>query len=182
MRQVSPMEFVLAYPIVGEHLQRETRMLTFSEDGLLPRGSYHFLEAFCQDPRCDCRRCQFWVMRENDARVLATITLGLDAPDFHRDWVRAGQEESDYWAGAPSLEPWAQQSELAGALLQVFKAFVLPSEGYFERVRDHYRQFKEACAARSTLRSGRRRNEFCACGSGKKQKRCCGDRARQQAV
>ncbi len=41
------------YPEVAE---KETRCLTLHNDPELPSGTYGFIESYCNDPNCDCRR------------------------------------------------------------------------------------------------------------------------------
>ena len=137
------------------------------QDGL-PAGTYHFWEAFCAAPDCDCRRVQLWVMRAGTRDILATIALGLDEPEFHRRWAGYRSPEG-YEAGGLYLEPFGEQSRYAPALLEAFEEHVLPSPGYRGRLRRHYKLFKTA-AGRSQKQG---RNAACACGSGKKFKRCC---------
>lgn len=154
--------FALAHTLLGDLALRETRTVTILTDHELPRGKYTFAEAFCLDPACDCRRIQIWVMRGERSDILATIAMGLDAETFHRTWCGAGFDEDAYLAGTPTLEPAGKQSEMAGKLLRFFCTTVLPSDGYFERLRTHYRQFKEAARhARAPYRSAPRagRNE-----------------------
>jgi hypothetical protein len=64
--------FVLRFPDVAA---RETRVLTslYTQDGI-PAGSFGFLELYCDDPACDCRRVLLQVRAEHQPdTVLATL-------------------------------------------------------------------------------------------------------------
>ena len=45
--------FISRFPGLGE---QETRVATVLEDDELPEGEYAFLESYCDEPGCDCRR------------------------------------------------------------------------------------------------------------------------------
>jgi hypothetical protein len=49
------------YQIVGQRASLETRSVIVPEGLELPAGSYAFIEFFCDDPKCDCRRVIFQV-------------------------------------------------------------------------------------------------------------------------
>jgi hypothetical protein len=48
--------------------------------GLLA-GDYGFLEAYCVEPRCDCRRVMLNVAGRTQNRMLAVISFGFDRAD-----------------------------------------------------------------------------------------------------
>ncbi|MHB8763376.1 MAG: SEC-C domain-containing protein [Deferrisomatales bacterium] len=168
---------------------RETRVVTVTRPGQpLPPGSYAFVEFYCDDPGCDCRRVMFWVFREPDQTPLATISYGFDAEDD---------------AAGPFLDPFGPQSAHGEPLLALFSEVVLADSAYVERLYRHYLQMRELADGnryrgrpfpkpgprpppepdlgpepaleRAALGGGR--NTRCPCGSGKKAKRCCGTEA-----
>lgn len=57
---------------------RETRVIQvrISQRGL-PTGNYGFLESYCNDPACDCRRALIQVTEERQpTEILATLNVG----------------------------------------------------------------------------------------------------------
>ncbi len=54
--------FVSRFPELGG---RETRVATFMEGGEVPAGKYFFLEYYCDDQDCDCRRVIIRVVLES---------------------------------------------------------------------------------------------------------------------
>jgi len=163
---------------------REARMVTVPPGETLPADSYVFVEAYCVGPDCDCQRAMLNVMSVSQRVQVATINHALQPPGG------GGFSEDGTF-----LDPLNPQSQYSDQLLALFQDFVLNHE-YEERLRRHYRMVKEAVRApshpaqkvlaevlarrgdpgqtkrRSEPRVGR--NEPCACGSGRKRKRCCG--------
>ncbi len=124
---------------------RETRTiwLLAPHAGLLP-GDYGFLELYCNEPTCDCRRVLLQVCRaDRPNTVLATINYGWESEDFYAQWLH-GDHEAARDLVTPSLDPLNPQSDLAPALLDVFSHIVLQDQTYVDRLRRHYRMFKRA--------------------------------------
>lgn len=55
------------HPLFEELAKNEVRVLNISDGDPLPKGAYLFTEAYCSEPRCDCRRV--WLQS-------ATVGLG----------------------------------------------------------------------------------------------------------
>ena len=77
------------FPEVGA---REIRTLTVPPgDPLgLPAGEYGFLELYCNDPGCDCRRVLFCVIARNGMSVQAFIGWGWEDVEFYHRWLHGG--------------------------------------------------------------------------------------------
>jgi len=124
---------------------RETRTvkLLVAHAGL-PSGEYGFLEFYCHEPTCDCRRVLFQICRpDRPNKVLATINYGWESGDFYAQWL-GGDEESARELVYASLDPLNPQSKFSPALLEVFRQVLLPDRAYIDRLRRHYRMFKRA--------------------------------------
>lgn len=120
---------------------REMRTLIFMNDPVLPDGPFGFLEFYCNEKGCDCRRVLFHVVRPDGTdRVWASINYGWEEPTFYRQWYR-GAESVDEMATA-SLDPFNPQSEYSGALLERFRTILIPDQQYVDRLKRHYRMFK----------------------------------------
>ena len=184
------MPMVPFHELFEDVARRETRFITIlADDEPVPRGEYGLFESYCDEPGCDCRRVFINVVRAGTKGFLATIGFGWEGKAFYRDWMKApvGDEVTDALSGA-QLEPMQRQSDIAPALFKLVKELVLSDQAYVERIKRHYRMFREKVDARSgdeagTPRrtvprvgslSGPGRNSPCPCGSGRKYKRCCG--------
>jgi hypothetical protein len=170
--------------------RRETRFFTIMEDdGSVPKGAYGVFESYCDEPDCDCRRVFINVIRAGVKAPDATIGFGWEDKAFYRNWMKAPVDDEVAFAlSGAQLEPMQRQSDIAPALLELVEELVLSDDAYVERIKRHYRMFREKVDARGDADagppqrtvprvgslSGPGRNGPCPCGSGRKYKRCCG--------
>ena len=124
---------------------RETRTLAlFGPQESLPAGNYGFLELYCDDPACDCRRVLLQVRSEaRPATILATINYGWETAAFYTQWLhgdRAGAREITQ----AELDPINPQTKFAPAFLRLFQKVVLPDTDYIHRLQRHYAMFKQS--------------------------------------
>ena len=139
--------FAMLYNYCREVAEAETRTVTVFENNVynLPPGHYSFIEMFCNDRGCDCRRCFFMVRADWASEPLAYIGFGWESPDFYTRWM--GDDEcSDVLAGV-GLEPMQQQSIHAPAILRLFKSALQPDRDYVERVKRHYAMMRRVVDA-----------------------------------
>jgi hypothetical protein len=133
--------FVSRFP---ELAARETRTLrVLSPGGPLPPGEYGYLEHFCEQPECDCRRVLLRVTSAQPPHtVLATINYGGESADFYTRWmhgdVQAGSEIT-----AASLDPLHPQSKYADHLLDFFQKEMITDPAYVARLARHCEMFKQ---------------------------------------
>lgn len=146
--------FVERFPELGS---RETRIITVPPGECLPPGEYAFVEMYCSEPGCDCRRVTISVFRPDTGwnRVWATISYGWESLDYYRKWGGDWNDPTEM-KGA-ELDPLNEQSPYADALLDVFR-HVIHSPGYVERIQRHYRMFRQAIDAKSGLETNRLEN------------------------
>lgn len=69
------MEFVPAGEFIGE--EHQVRTVGLRDSRQLPDGDYRFVDTYCTDPTCDCRKTMIIVYR-NDVHV-STINFGREA-------------------------------------------------------------------------------------------------------
>jgi hypothetical protein len=132
--------FMKRFPELGA---RETRSVTVPDKEDLPSGEYGFIELYCNEPQCDCRRVVVVVLRpETGWKFWAVINYGWESVQFYKKWAGAPASDRSAWQG-PELDPLSEQTPYAPALLNLFK-WVLQSPGYVERLKKHYRLFRTA--------------------------------------
>jgi len=125
----------------------EYRSMRLRDDEELPDGEYGFLELYCTDPKCDCRRVIFWVMDPRQSpKPLATFGYGWESPEFYVKWYH-GDSSGERMAGL-SVEPLGSQSKLTDALFRACEEHLLADPLYVERLKRHYALFKEAIRAK----------------------------------
>jgi hypothetical protein len=150
----------------------ECRVVVLPEGGeQIPPGSYAFVEFYCDECECDCRRVVLTVTDEQSGQALASISFGFDAEDPDR---------------GPLLHPLNRPCCFAEELLSLTKEVVLSDKAYVARLEQHYRMFKadlrgESVAGPDALtprevqgriaqRKAARQRLNCKCGRKRKQK------------
>ena len=138
----------------------ETRTVFLRNHESLPDGEYGFLEFYCNEVKCDCRRVLVQVIRpETGGRVWASINFGWETPAFYRRWTSGNPDDADEMASA-TLDPINLQSKYSDALLRLFSDSVLHDAAYVQRLQRHYELFKGvARRKRNTIAKARSRRE-----------------------
>ncbi len=163
-----------------EIADKETRVLTtLNNHPTLPPDDYGLLEAYCNEPGCDCRRVFFNVASLHRQKIEAVIAYGWESKRFYIKWFGRNDPDIINELKGPALNLGSPQSELAPALLREIKNVVLQDKNYIARLKRHYCMFKEVIDSEafesdqeedSTSHPAVGRNDPCPCGSGKKYK------------
>ena len=166
------MEF---FPEIAE---KETRRITLLNDPQAPDGEYAFVDSFCEDKDCDCRRVYFHVLQiDTDYKVFhaATISYGWEDLDFYLSWSPFLPAEMAAEMKGPALERIQRQSRYAERFLELFESKFLSDPAYIERIKRHYAMFKARLGGKTIKKIGKEFDKYapCPCGSGKKFKFCC---------
>ena len=127
------------FPIIAE---KETRVMTAINVPELPKGNYILLESYCDEVGCDCRRVFFNIFSERRMEFVAVIAYGWENPEFYAKWFGDDDPLFIKELKGPSLNLASPQSELAPILLDKIM-YVLKDEYYIERIKKHYRMFKD---------------------------------------
>lgn len=68
---------------------REMRSATVRGMPGIPDGEYGFLELYCDEPDCDCRRVVIYVVSPTTgSKTWATINYGWENVEFYEKWMR----------------------------------------------------------------------------------------------
>ena len=166
------------FPDIAE---RETRAVTVPNDNLVPRGKYGFVESYCDEVDCDCRRV-FLSVYSSEQKPVAEIAFGWESEKFYADWMGSTEPEYIKDLKGPVLNETSPQSKYADNWLKFISEVLLKDKQYVERLKKHYQLFRKKVEEKdrvektnSTVVSSPKvgRNEPCPCGSGKKYKKCC---------
>lgn len=146
------MPFVLFHSHFPEIAERETRTLAVLEDSALglPAALYSLLDMYCDEPRCDCRRVFLSVMSSLTANVEAVIAYGWESPEFYARWLGDDDPTMIEELRGPVLNLGSPQSKLAPAILQMVEGVALQDNAYVERLKAHYRIFRNKIDKRQT--------------------------------
>jgi hypothetical protein len=154
------MPYVSFHEYFPEIAKRETRSITIlkgSSSGL-PAGEYGFLEMYCDERKCDCRRVFFCVVSSPKKEPLAVIAYGWEGPEFYAEWMGDDDPETIEELKGPSLNMGSPQSSLAPAILKLVENVLLKDKSYVERIKTHYRMFRDRIDRK--LLSKRRRGKI----------------------
>ncbi len=135
--------------------ERETRVVTVPKGSNigLPPGEYAFTEMFCDDENCDCRRVFWMVVSEQPSRgILAVIAYGWENRSFYVKWLGMDERKMIAEMQGPVLNVGSPQSKCAGKLLEIARDALIPDAAYMERVKRHYRMFRESVDGESKPR------------------------------
>jgi len=138
------MPFRLFHDFFPEVAERETRSITVLPHAkiALPAGSYGFLEMFCDERGCDCRRVFFAVTASFRKNPQAVVAWGWEDLAFYARWMMYGDPQDAKKLQGPILNMTSPQSDLAGAILELTRKALLADAEYVARVKRHYAMFR----------------------------------------
>lgn len=144
-----------------EVADRETRTIIIMPDSDmgLPAGDYGFLEMYCDERGCDCRRVFFYVVSRFRKQVEAVVAWGWEEPAFYAEWFCYDDPFVVAELKGPILNPGSPASELAPAILELVRNVLLRDPNYVARIKRHYRMFRGRIDGPSKPRSSKRRPE-----------------------
>ena len=119
----------------------ETRSIRVFNSKIFPIGNYGFVEYFCDEIDCDCRRAIIQVVCESTRpKIWATISYGWEPPEFYKDWM--GDPDWDESFSGVVLDAMSLQSEYAIHFLADFMQMLETDQAYADRIQRHYMMFK----------------------------------------
>ena len=137
------MPYAPFYELFPEIAAKETRTLTVFNLPDLPPGEYGFIEAYCNEIDCDCRRVFFNVLEAQTGEIKAVIAYGWESKGFYIRWLGYNDPAVIKELQGPVLNSASRQSQLAPALLKQMK-YILADDNYIERLKRHYKMYKAA--------------------------------------
>ncbi len=131
------MEFVPAGEFIGD--AHQVRTVGLRDSRQLPDGNYRFVDTYCTDPACDCRKTMILVYRD-DVHV-STVNFGWESVAFYRQWM-GGTPENDTgvsMSGA-SIDITSPDGVSPRGMLAFFLALL--DENWTAKFRKHYAAVK----------------------------------------
>ncbi len=124
-----------------EKAWKETRSFTTRGFPELPDDEYGLIEAYCNEPNCDCRRVFFNVVSRKKERIVAVVAYGWESRDYYVRWFGRDEPAVIEELKGPALNSASHQSKFAPALLDAV-AEILQAPVYVARLKRHYQMFK----------------------------------------
>ena len=139
------------FPAIAE---RETRNIIIGEqtEYALPPATYTFIEQFCNDRGCDCRRVFFYVKSSLREGPEAVIAYGWESEDYYIEWMGDDDPLSIEQLKGPMLNLASPRTYLSNELVTFFIDVLLNDKEYIERVKRHYRLFRGKIDGKPTLK------------------------------
>ncbi len=139
------MPFVPFHRFFPDVARRETRSITVRGAARrgLPDGEYGFIEMYCNERGCDCRRVFFYIVSTPDNQLHAVVAYGWETRDFYVRWMHDDDPDTIAALMGPCLNLGSPQSRLAPALLRLVRDVLLSDTAYVGRVKRHYRMVRD---------------------------------------
>lgn len=130
------------YEVFPDLAETESKVVVIKDNPFVPGGEYSFIESYCNQVDCDCRRVYIFILSAGTgSKVLATINYGWEPLRFYQRWLVDKQDA--VMCKGPSLLSFTEQTQYASALLELFE-FLISDQAYVELLKKHYRLFKDA--------------------------------------
>jgi hypothetical protein len=136
------------FPDVADRETRSITVLSGSQVGL-PAGDYGFLEMYCDERGCDCRRVFFYVVSSFRKKVEAVVAWGWEDQDFYAKWMDDDDPATVATLKGPIHNPGSPRTELAPAIVELVRNVLLQDTKYVDRIKRHYKMFKDRIEGRS---------------------------------
>lgn len=127
-------------------LQESKIIMVNSRNARVPIGTYSFMENYCEDNTCDCRKVMVNFVHIKSKEILATIGYGWESVNFYTKWMYGDRKIAQILSGV-YLEPGGIQSKYSQAFLELFKHYL--DKEYIERLKKHYKIFKSVNKSKS---------------------------------
>lgn len=83
------MEFIAAGEVIGD--EHQVRSVRITQSPQLPDGEYSFIDMYCSDSDCDCRKTMVQV-RHNE-KLVAIINYGWESDTFYKKWMGSNNDK-----------------------------------------------------------------------------------------
>lgn len=154
------------------------QMYIAESSGDLPEGVYAFLELYCCNLDCDCKEVFIEITKQSAMNLGYFEMIEKPLATLVYTWEKPLSDHNPYFYNSDQLSEWSH------AARQVFIDYVEVVPEYNKELAARYLKMKSDLGWRDNLNSNEPksyvrtssklgRNEPCACGSGKKYKKCC---------
>jgi hypothetical protein len=164
------MPFVAFHKLFDEVARLETRSIHLAPGALsmLPGGQYQFVEMYCDEKNCDCRRVFFSVFSSRSGEMDAVIAWGWESRAYYAQWMGDDDPEMIAEMQGPVLNRSSPQSKYAGEILDLAESVLLSDPVYVDRIKRHYAMF------RAKIDSGVTKRQLMTAGGVRKGKKAKG--------
>jgi hypothetical protein len=131
------MEFIPAGEIIGD--AHQIRSVRIAQSPQLPDGEYSFIDMYCSEPGCDCRKTMIQVL--HNGNLVSVINYGWESAAFYETWM-GRKSDDDFFppmAGA-SIDLSSPNRVSEEGILGLFNALL--DEMWVARFKHHYKSVR----------------------------------------
>jgi uncharacterized protein YecA (UPF0149 family) len=138
----------------------------------LPSGEYAFLDTYCTNNTCDCRKTIIQIFHEN--KHVSTVSYGWESPNFYLRWLKSTKDRKLAKEMSGVSIDYSSPDLVSSDAIILFINRLL-DEKWISMLKENYRLIRKTAKPDNIIRlpSKISRNASCPCGSGKKYKNCC---------
>ena len=162
--------FVPAGELLGPECQ--VRSVTLAADPYLPSGEYNFIDLYCSDNTCDCRRTIIQIF--HGQKLVSIVNFGWESPKFYLRWLGSTRDVGlAMEMSGVSIDSSSPNLVSPKGILLLIKH--LMDKKWILIIKENYRLIRKITKPDNVIRLPAKisRNAPCPCGSGKKFKSCC---------
>ena len=130
------MKFIPAGEIIGD--AHQVRTVTIASSSQLPDGEYCFVDMYCSDPSCDCRKTMIQVLHSGE--VVSIINYGWESPSYYKQWFGDDQDEDVPQMHGASIDITSPDKVSRKGMLGLFNALL--DKRWIGAFREHYKAVK----------------------------------------
>ena len=156
--------FIPAGELLGPECQIRTVVLT--ADSYLPPGEYTFIDTYCTDNTCDCRKTIIQIF--HDEKLVSIVSYGWESPKFYLRWLGSTRDlEFAKEMSGVSIDPSSPDRVSPQGILLLIKHLMDPK--WISMLKENYRLIRKITKPDNVIRLPAKitRNAPCPCGSGK---------------
>lgn len=137
------MKFVPAGEIIGQ--AHQVRTVSIMRSPHLPDREYSFLDMYCIDPECDCRKTMIQVM--HNEKLVSVINYGWESATFYERWMGSNAKDNliPRMHGA-SVDITSPDLDRRDSILTLFNALL--NDLWIAKFKHHYDEVKAAISKR----------------------------------
>ena len=112
----------------------------------LPSGRYFFIELYCTDKKCDCRKTIIHVYHEKEH--VSSVNYGWEKPSFYSKWMKSNDDDDMAKEMSGLTIDFMSPSKInEEAILEVIETLLSPDSGdksWVSSMKNHYRHTRRS--------------------------------------
>jgi hypothetical protein len=138
------MEFIPAGEVIGE--AHQVRSVRIAQSPQLPDGEYSFIDMYCSDPSCDCRKTMIQVM--HNGKLVSIINYGWESAGFYEKWV-GSDTDGNLFPPMNGATIDLTSPNLVGEEGMLGLFYALLNDMWIAKFKRHYKEVKVAALKKS---------------------------------